>query len=85
MSGVAYLLFISGILSGNEGEGLITTNLFPYFKDTTEFNADLLQQFKAIKPASMQDTGKLLVWCFLAGYSEHFIVRVLNHLEQKSP
>lgn len=30
----------------------------------------------------MHNTGKLLVWCFLAGYSERFVVGILDQLEK---
>ena len=84
LSGVCYLLFMSGILSGDGGNGLLTTNLFPNFSNTNSYNDNLLDQFVVIKPSSMQDTGKLLVWCFLSGYSEQFVIKILNELENKN-
>ncbi len=82
MSGVAYLLFMSGILTGNGGNGLLTTNLFPNFTEPS--NGNLLDQFLNMTPIDMKNTGKLLVWCFLAGYSERFVTGVLKQLENQS-
>ncbi|MBX3746054.1 MAG: hypothetical protein KF833_12180 [Verrucomicrobiae bacterium] len=89
MAGVAYLLFMSGILTGEGGQGLFTSNLFPLFTSPEIPDGTLLsmQQVLQIRPATVQDLGKLLVWCFLAGYSESFIVGILEVLErrQQSP
>lgn len=34
MAAVAYLLFMAGILTGDSGGGLLTTNVFPNFSRT---------------------------------------------------
>jgi hypothetical protein len=34
-------------------------------------------------PVSMKDVGKLLVWCFVAGYSEKFVTGILKQLERR--
>lgn len=82
LAGVAYLLFMSGILSGDGGTGLLTTNLFPNFINPDP-NDDLLKQFVTIQPSGIKDSGKLLVWCFLAGYSERFVTGILSQLESR--
>jgi len=84
MAGIAYLLFMSGILSGDGGNGLLTTNLFPNFIHPETADMTLMQQFRQVTPDGMQNTGKLLVWCFLAGYSERFVTGILRRLEQPS-
>jgi len=84
MAGVAYLLFMSGILSGDGGNGLFTSNLFPNFTTPNPETGELLS-FKHIaqmRPATLKDFGKLLVWCFLAGYSEKFVIGILKQLER---
>lgn len=37
-----------------------------------------------LRPESMQDFGKLLVWCFIAGYSEKFVSGILQTLEERA-
>jgi zinc transporter ZupT len=86
MAGLTYLLFMSGILSGNEGEGLLTTNLFPTFDvDLVDLKTEgVVKAFLGSRPATLPDLGKLLVWCFLAGYSEKFVIGILGKLEHRS-
>lgn len=82
MAGVAYLLFMSGLVSGDGGKGLLSSNLFPNFSQPHE-GKTLLQQFIHLTPHGMKNTGKLLVWSFIAGYSERFVVAILDQLERK--
>ncbi len=81
MTGIAYLLFMSGILSGENGGGLITTNIFPNFDKTGAFGKTLMEQFLIIHPYDIKEAGKLFVWCFITGYSEKFITGVLSSME----
>ena len=83
MAGVGYLLFMSGILSGEGGEGLFTSNLFPNFTTPSTTEDNLIKRFIEMKPETMKDVGKLLVWCFVAGYSESFVTGILKQLEQR--
>ena len=85
MAGIAYLLFMSGILSGDDGGGLFTTNLFPNFTEVEDSGDSLLKQFVETSPDGIPNAGKLLVWCFIAGYSERFITGILHKLEQTTP
>ena len=86
MAAVAYLLFMSGILSGDSGGGLISTNLFPNFKTNSfEEGSNLVTQWLSLEPKTISDTGKLLVWSFIAGYSENFVSGVLKNIEKKEP
>lgn len=85
LSGIAYLLFMSGILSGDNGGGLLTTNLFPSFvlkEGCTD--PGLIGAFKCTFPGGIDEAAKLLVWCFLAGYSEKFVANILDQLESKT-
>lgn len=86
LAGLTYVLFLSGILSGASGDGLLTTNLFPTFKfqgDTAEPES-LVRAFLRSKPATVSDLGKLVVWCFIAGYSEKFVVGILSQLDART-
>lgn len=91
MASVSYFLFVSGILSGQGGTGLIATNLFPDFSlpstPKTEATVAILTKQVAVKdwlllrPTELVDAGKLMVWSFLAGYSENFVTGILGRLE----
>lgn len=83
MAGVAYMLFMSGVLSGDDGEGLLRSNLFPSF--TSNLPPDELPTliaYIATRPSSVQDVGKLMVWSFVAGYSEGFVMGILRQIER---
>lgn len=85
MAGLIYIVFFAGILTGDGGSGLFTSNLFPNFT-RPEVNPDLVLDIKtvlSIRPGSVQDFGKLLVWCFLSGYSERFVPNILSSLERR--
>ena len=41
-----------------------------------------MRQVVAMRPAGLKDLGKLLLWCFLAGYYEKFVIGILKQLER---
>lgn len=83
LAGVAYLLFVSQILS-NEGTGsLLTSNLFPDFSCEECKGLDLFNKFRKMQPSDLTDAGKMFVWCFIAGYSEKFVTGILDQLQSK--
>lgn len=68
-----YLLFIGGIVDGN---------FFPKVTDYTGCN----NHFKSLFYVTLggpSEYAKLLVWSFLAGFSETFVTRILGQLESK--
>ena len=85
MGGFIYIIFFAGILTGDGGKGLFTSNLFPLFTSPPLAEGEVLslKQALEIRPVSVQDFGKLLVWCFLAGYSERLVPNILKSLEQR--
>jgi hypothetical protein len=85
MAGIVYLLFLAGILTGDGGGGLFTSNLFPKFTwpGPSEMALDMRTVLK-VRPTSIQDFGKLVVWCFVAGYSEKFAAGILGVLENRA-
>lgn len=85
MAGVTYMLFMSGILTGDGGNGLFTSNLFPNFTHPPQPEGELLSlpYVLSIRPSNIADAGKLLVWCFIAGYSEKFVKTILGALEDR--
>lgn len=85
MAGIAYLFFRSGILTGEGGNGLFTSNLFPNFTAPAVEGGELsVPVILRLRPESVQDFGKLLVWCFISGYSEKFVAGVLQTLEERT-
>lgn len=86
MAAVAYVLFMSGILTGDGGQGLFTSNLFPNFTSPDQGEGSLLSVpvILKLRPESVKDFGKMLVWCFLAGYSEKLVAGILQSLEERT-
>ena len=87
MAGFIYMAFMAGILTGDSGGGLFTSNLFPTFMapraapgSETTLN---LHTVLEIRPKTVQDFGKLVAWCFLSGYSERLVPSLLASLEQR--
>ena len=85
MGGFIYIVFFAGILTGDSGNGLFTSNLFPLFTSPAIAEGETLDLAKTleIRPQSVQDFGKLLVWCFLAGYSERMVPSLLDSIERR--
>lgn len=85
MAGVVYILMGSGLISGAEGDGLLKTNLFPSFgpKELLNELAEMTN-FLKIRPSTLQDAAKLIVWCFVAGYSENFVTGILSNFDKRA-
>lgn len=83
MAGLAYMLFVSGILTGTGEDGLLTSNLFPDFGSDDPTIKPSITAYLAMRPVTIADAGRLMVWCFIAGYSEKFVTGVLDQLELK--
>ncbi len=90
MANIAYFLFASDILSGSDGNGLLAINLFPDFTlngDGVKAASGGLSKPFAVSdwikllPSERDDAGKLMIWAFLAGYSESFVTRIMSRLE----
>jgi len=66
-----YILFLSGLLSGD---------IFPHFvgEETSQVGfATLFNQHGE----NYKDYAKLVFWCFVAGFSEHFVTDVISRFE----
>ena len=83
---ITYLLFIGGVLTGEGGGGLFTSNLFPNFTAgaSSEDGGVDMRVIIATKPASVKDMALLLIWSLLSGYSEKFVDRILRTLEKQN-
>jgi len=79
---VLYMMFISGLVSGD---------IFPKFVHATIEEGGAYANMKGfvtiVDPESYKDVAKILVWSFIAGYSERFvpnlIARTLNTVNQE--
>lgn len=78
MAGMTYLLFVSKMLSGDGGDGMLTSNLFPRFTDTTEAS---IKAFLEMRPYSIQDASKLFIWAFISGYNKTFTQKILDKIK----
>jgi hypothetical protein len=86
---VVYFLMISGIVSGEGGQGLLVSNLFPNFDpgtslpdgETAQPTLTAWEQFRKLNPKTVKDAGKTLIWCFIGGHSESFVTGMLSSLE----
>jgi len=86
MATVVYFLMISGLVSGDGGSGLVTSNLFPSFNPGDPLPQGQLlsmDQFRDLRPASVSDGAKVVIWCFIGGYSESFVTGMLSSLERR--
>lgn len=70
---VLYMIFISGLLTGD---------LFPGFTldpaDTATPGSVVFKDIIQVRANTVQDYAKLLVWSFIAGYSEKFVINILG-------
>ncbi|HEX6374010.1 MAG TPA: hypothetical protein VF006_34090 [Longimicrobium sp.] len=70
---VLYMIFISGLLAGD---------LFPAFTldptDTATPGTVVFRDIIQVRANTVQDYAKLLVWSFIAGYSEKFVINIIG-------
>ena len=70
---VLYMMFIAGLISGD---------MFPRFVRTTLETGGQYLDMKAfvtkVDPESYKDVAKILVWSFIAGYSEKFVPNLIS-------
>lgn len=82
---IIFLVFMAGVLTGDSGGGLFTSNLFPNFsRPTSDAQKLSIRIIFDVRPDSVKDFGKLMIWCFLSGYSERLVPRILEKLEQQT-
>ncbi|MFQ6538854.1 MULTISPECIES: hypothetical protein [Aphanothece] len=67
-----YLIFMAGMLRGG---------LFPEFRRTEEMFVSIQRFVLDIDPKSNADFAKLLVWSFVAGFSEKFVPNIITKLQ----
>lgn len=81
-------MLIAGILAlvmyGLCMTGLLAGQLFPQFRGV-ELDYDRMSNFlTGVKPMTNIDTGKVLIWSFIAGFSEKLIPNVLDRLASQA-
>lgn len=67
---------------------MITGPLFPIFDKTTatyDQNTNGLLNLFLSYSDNPKEYAKLIVWAFLAGYSEKFVIDILGKFESKGP
>jgi hypothetical protein len=70
---VLYVILLSGIISGKFFPQFSTPSLTgPVTKDY------FISFFRDTYPASGEDLAKLILWCFIAGFSERFVPQIIN-------
>ena len=67
--------------------GLIGGDMFPHFvhiplKEGAYWNMETF--LTAVKPESYKDVAKILVWSFIAGYSEKFVPNLIGQILKTS-
>jgi hypothetical protein len=81
-------MLIAGILAlvmyGLCMTGLLAGQLFPQFRGI-DLDYDRMSNFlTGVKPMTNIDTGKVLIWSFIAGFSEKLIPNVLDRLASQA-
>jgi hypothetical protein len=75
---ILYILFLSGI---------ITNSLFPEFYypnfDNPVTPQNILEFLKNCYPSTGPDLAKLIIWSFIAGFSERFVPQILQTVARK--
>ena len=71
----AYAVFASGIVQGA---------LFPSFRYGDGSYVGMQKFMTDVVPAENVDTAKVIVWSFVAGYSQQFITALMTGLDQKA-
>ena len=81
-------MLISGILGlvmyGLCMTGLLAGQLFPEFTGTEKVYDSMFGFLTEVVPATNLDAGKVLIWSFIAGFSERLIPNVLDRLASQA-
>jgi hypothetical protein len=72
---VLYLVFMGGIISGG---------LFPDFPNRAANYVGIRSFVQNVNPGTNADFAKLLMWSFVAGFSEKFVPNLIAKLEGQS-
>lgn len=74
-----YMMFVGGF---------IAEDLFPNFIKTTVDDGgeyiNMKQFFTEVDPVSYKDVAKILVWSFIAGFSERFVPNLISQILEYS-
>jgi hypothetical protein len=76
---VLYVIFLSGIISGH----FFPAFSIPPIPETGVDSAYIKNFITNTYPASGTDLAKLIVWCFIAGFSERFVPQIITNVADK--
>lgn len=68
---IVNLIFISGVVSGS---------LFPSFSGTSESYSSMVCWAINVDPSTNSDMAKMLLWSFLAGFSEKLVPNMISKI-----
>ena len=69
---VLYIIFVSGIISGD---------LFPSFENPEYATNKTFSTFLGTRLVDYNDNAKALFWSFVAGFSERFVLNLIQNIE----
>lgn len=79
LAALLFIIFLSNLISGDLFPKFILDDADRYQQDTLRFQ-DLLK----CRAEHVTDYAKLLVWSFIAGFSEKFVVNILGQFESSA-
>ena len=71
---IIYSLFLTEIIKGP---------MFPCFEGVSDKYINVSQLFTEIQPCKLRDAALVLIWAYIAGFSEKLIPNVIDKISSK--